>query len=85
MTEDDNILATIRAANDRYAEAFAASDPDTLLALFKEDGGIVDGMAHPPRPDAQPRTGRHRRLTARQSPRGSRRGTVTPMLYPTTP
>jgi len=45
MTGDDDILATIRAANDRYAEAFAAADPDALLALFEADGGIVDGSS----------------------------------------
>ena len=45
MTADDDILATIRALNDRYAKAFAAADPDALLALFEADGGIVDGSS----------------------------------------
>ena len=51
MTADEapagagDILATIRAANDRYAAAFAASDADALLALFEADGGIVDGSS----------------------------------------
>ena len=44
MTDED-ILPTIRALNDRYAEAFAAADPDALLALFEADGGIVDGSS----------------------------------------
>ena len=45
MTGEEDILATIRALNERYAEAFAASDPDRLLTLFEADGGIVDGSS----------------------------------------
>ena len=42
---DDEILATIRGLNDRYADAFATADADALLALFEADGGIVDGSS----------------------------------------
>ena len=45
MTGDEDILATVRAANERYAEAFATADADALLALFEADGGIVDGSS----------------------------------------
>ncbi len=42
---DEGILATIRELNARYAAAFATADADALLALFEEDGGIIDGSA----------------------------------------
>lgn len=45
MTDDEDVLATIRELNDRYAEAFATADADALLTLFEEDGGIIDGSA----------------------------------------
>jgi hypothetical protein len=45
VTDAEDLLATIRAANDRYAEAFASADGDALLALFEVDGGIVDGSS----------------------------------------
>ena len=45
MSPEEDVLPTIRALNDRYAEAFAAANPDTLLALFEADGGIVDGSS----------------------------------------
>ena len=45
MTGGEDILATIRELNDRYAEAFAAADADALLTLFETDGGIVDGSS----------------------------------------
>ena len=39
----EDVIAALTAANHAYARAFAAADADALLALFEQDGGIIDG------------------------------------------